>query len=267
MIIRPSDILSSSESGGWDGTSDDDRSGRANPNLESSMDWAEHQRIVFEAGKLLPIGEIPFTVAPNRDGRDAFSRLQAAYHETGSRSVLKVSKGIHQPLTNPHLQLRLETSFGGGGGTPIQTAVNTFHLDVSAIDSTDLDDRFQWKGVQFSVVVGSKTYSWPESATRQFKQNSLTRRNSISANDLNDHLQAVAAAKALAEAEALAALETARLKTFAASHGIVGSNVGGFLKGRGVPGTDGQYQYNKEKDLKIRFKAKGDSYFTIVTPQ
>lgn len=265
MIIKPDDIKTSSASGGWDGNSENESTGITNPNLESSMSWAEHQRIVFEARSLLPVGDIPFTTPPNRDGRDAFKDLQSAYQDSRSRSELKVSKGIHQPFTNPHLQLVLLTSFGSGA--TLQTKTNTFHLDVSAIDSPDLPDRFQWKGVQFSVVVGANTYSWPESVTRQLKQRSATRRNSISASDLDKHFQAIADAKARAEAAALALVEDTRLRAFAASHGITGSNINKFIRGAGVPGTDGQYQYNKEGDRKVRFKGKFDSYFAVVDPQ
>lgn len=224
------------------------------------MDWAEHQRIVFAARGLLPVGDIPFTVKPNKAGREAFARLQSAYQETGSRSVLKVSKGIHQPTVNPHLQLRLETTFGKGAEA--QTAVNVFHLDVSAVDTPEMEDRFQWKGVQFSCVVGKNTYAWPENATSIIVKRE--RRNSVSSVDLNAHILAVAEAESLAKAEAEAKLLAERLEAFAKQHGIDGRNLNNFKKGRSVPGTDGAYQYGKPKPGDIGFQRRGTRGYVLV---
>src|SRR5690348_17354316 len=140
MISRPENVLQTDERGGWDGESVDEATGYLNPNLESAMDWAEHQRIVYNARNLVA-GDL--AVAGPSDVRTAFKELKAAYEDPHTRSELFVSKGIHQPHDKPHLQLRLESTYYNKGDVS-RVSKNTFHLHVSAVDTADKVDSFQW---------------------------------------------------------------------------------------------------------------------------
>ncbi len=157
------------------------------PNLESTMDWAEHQRIVCSARKLLTTWS-----ADKHQGKakDAFKALNDAYNTPDSRSVLRVSKGIHQPLVNAHLQLRVDRTFGSASKGNEGSAVYTFHLNVEASEIKGvegLDNSFQWEGVQFSYKNEKVWAKWPALAVAPRMKNKLTRRQSISAVDLAEH--------------------------------------------------------------------------------
>ena len=121
MISMPEDVLTTGESGGWDGNSVDSKTGKLHPNKETEMDWAEHQRIVFNARSLLAG---PIETNPS-DVKKAFKELQSAYTEWTSRSVVKVSKGIHQPFDKPHLQLRMVTTYTEKGVVTGETSGNS----------------------------------------------------------------------------------------------------------------------------------------------
>jgi len=198
-LILPSEI---GQRGSWDGTSAHPVvAGRTVPNKETSMSWAEHQGIVLNASKLL-IGAVP----------EEFEDLKHAYHGehsvsgTGSRSSVKiyVSKGIHQPETNPHIQLETEAQllthqFPGDKKSKLVPKTDAppriwkYHLDVSAVDCKNKADSFQWVGVQFSRQVGSTIHVWPKTALVVMKSPATTvgRRNSISSADLAAHVDAV----------------------------------------------------------------------------
>lgn len=190
MISMPEDVLSTDEEGGWNGESVDSHTGNLNPNKETAMSWAEHQRIVFNARSLLA-GTIE--ISPS-DVKKAFRELQSAYTDWSSRSVVKVTKGIHQPLDKPHLQLRMVTTYTDKGEVTGE-AIRKFHLHVSAIDTPQKDDSFQWKGVQFSLEHNGFFYYWPLVATVNRKQYGVGRRNSVSQVGLEAHVLAVAEAE------------------------------------------------------------------------
>ncbi len=224
MITLPSDVLESEGEGfEWDGMDG------VHPNKETAMDWAEHQRIVCEA-RLLVQGDAPGAGVPKK----VFKQLKSAFTELNSRSVVRVSKGIHQPKVDPHLQLRVTTDFGA------QQSSHKFHLNVSAVAVADPgglgDERFQWKGVQFSFVhTDGLTYKWPAVAAINNKGSHRTRRLSISTAGLQEHideqLRLQREAEAAAETEAFdKALETF-IETYGSRSGKVShtaSNAGEF---------------------------------------
>jgi hypothetical protein len=204
MIVQPSDV---GQDANWDGTSVDRHTNRVHPNLQSSMDWAEHQRIVCEARGLVTPNR-PYLQGDSERERfitNGFFELQAAYL---SRQVdLLVSKGIHQP-NNPHIQVRTRNTNG-------RTPAYTFHLVLSAEPVAGLDGRFQWKGVQFTLM-GAHTYSWPVNAMRAVRGR---RTASISSSSpvLQRHLNALERARAAQEARELAEAERARAAIAAAA--------------------------------------------------
>lgn len=245
MITMPEHVLATDAFGGWDGRSVDPNTNKEHPNKETGMDWAEHQRIVCAARGLLAseIETAPSTV------KQAFKELQSAYNTADSRSVVRVSKGIHQPEDNPHIQLRVVTKFGQG-----QEAVRKFHLDVSAQDTPLKDEAFQWAGVRFSFKHVNNRYYWPLAASPIVRKDA--RRKSISSVDLEAHviLMAEIAAEAKLEEEKKALDE--RLKAWMLKYGIVASNLSKLRRGSSVPGKDGAYQYGKDGS-ELRFQKTG----------
>lgn len=199
MISRPEDVTQTQagdETYTWDGTSIDLNSGRTVSNKETAMDWAEHQRIVFNARTLLASD-----ISHTGDVKKAFKALQSAFNDTNSRTEVRVSKGIHQPLTNPHLQLRTLSTFKGESGAISNSVVHKFHLNVSAVDTPELADRFQWVGVQFSYLHNGNTFRWPIVAgVSQVKRE---RRASISFASLAAYIEKQNEAQAAAEKLAL----------------------------------------------------------------
>lgn len=222
MITLPSDVLAESNDPtdvsedaigyAWDGKDG------VNPNKETAMDWDEHQAIVFGARGLLGDGTFGAEIGKQNyisgDVRVAFKQLYAAYAKNGV-SVVRVSKGIHQPTVDPHLQLRTSTQHDGG---PVLH--HKFHLNVSAEPVTGVDGlatgRFKWMPVQFAMKHVDKTlYKWPRIVTssRKDKQTSLKlRRLSISTTDLQAHMDVMAEEKAAAEQVELEAKTAAAKK-------------------------------------------------------
>lgn len=198
MITVPADVLASGVSGGWDGESVDSNTGRLNPNKETSMTWAEHQRIVCAARSLLAtdIQLVPDEV------KKVFESLKSAYHKQPTEYYLKVSKGIHQPFDNPHLQLYLQGTFRQKGVTYLQDHGKKFHLNLSAVDAPEKEDAFQWQGVQFSYMYNNTSYQWPVNAPVTPKSRAVGRRNSVSAVDLQSYIRKLEEEKQAAENKA-----------------------------------------------------------------
>jgi hypothetical protein len=208
VIATKDSVLSVDGAAGWDGVSPHPQEGHDVANKESEMDWPEHQRIVFAAAGLL--ANLP-TENINAAG-ELLVKLKAAYNSDDY--VLKVTKGIHQPYTNSHIQVTLFESDG-------TTKVSSFHLNVSPA-VTVLADRFQWKPVQFTAeavewIKGQKIMryaEWPVGANHVFKNaganQGAPRRNSISSVDLEARVAANAEREARKQEKA--AEEAERLK-------------------------------------------------------
>lgn len=257
MITRPEDVLATGESGGWDGRSIDPRTNIEHDNKETAMDWAEHQRIVCEARKLLA-GEIE--IGPS-DVKKAFRELQSAYNDASSRSVVKVSKGIHQPTVNPHLQLRVVSTFRNG--QEVTEAVRKFHLDVSAVDTPEMDGRFRWTPVQFSFKHTNKQrYQWPLAANPVIRKRE--RRLSVGSVELGAHLQAQELERQKEAARLESEAEDRKLRGWLAEYGIANSNLNKLKKGQSVPGRDGAYQYGKLAAGKLAFQRSGTKGYQLV---
>ena len=195
MITMPADVLATDVSGGWDGESEDTNTGRINPNKETGMSWAEHQRIVCAARSLL-VTEIQ--LAPDAV-KKVFESLKAAFNEQDSKYVVRVSKGIHQPTVNPHIQLYLQGTYRQQGQTFLQDHGKMFHLNLSAVDTAEKSDSFQWKGVQFSYKHNGMFYQWPVNAPITMKSMAVGRRNSVSSVDLQTYIRKLADDKVAAE--------------------------------------------------------------------
>jgi hypothetical protein len=187
MITLPAEI---SQGGQWADTSIDPATGQRNDNLDSKMDFAEHQRIVCSAREL-------FAGAPAFAGSAAAISLQHlndAYTTAAAGYVLLVSKGIHQPTTNPHIQLTLKHTV-----SPIQVDEYVFHLNVSAsqgkLDVEVSDEFFHWRGVQFSAKRAGVSATWPVAVAVTPKDH-LRRRMSLSPDGLQKMLEAIETEKA-----------------------------------------------------------------------
>jgi hypothetical protein len=217
----------------WDGQSPDpNTAGKMNPNKVTAMDWAEHQRIVFNARGLLASWKPD---SHPGHGKKAFKALKDAYDGTyGNRSVLRVAKGIHQPLNNPHMQIRVISTFTDAD-KKVSTTRYTFHLDVSArevVGVDGLDTSFQWEGVQFKCEDANTWYRWPAQAVRNMKNSSASRRSSISFASLDKYKTDLAekeAARLKLEKQKQAELQAtnleaairAELKRFEEAEGLV----------------------------------------------
>lgn len=178
MITLPSDIL---QAAGWDGKStvSTPKGDKEYDNLESAMDFAEHQRVVLSAASLLASysnAASGWNVPPDPEdqaAQAAFTDLKACYEETTSPHALYITKGIHQRDTNAHIQLIL--SVPGSGKW------RTFHLNVTAtLENVDrgatLKNKFVWGPAQFSWSSENHNYFWPKVAARTTRP----RGNSIS---------------------------------------------------------------------------------------
>jgi hypothetical protein len=195
MITMPADVLATDVSGGWDGESEDKNTGNVNPNKETGMSWAEHQRIVCAARNLLTteIQLLPDEV------KTVFDTLKSAFNEQGSKYVVRVSKGIHQPTVNPHIQLYLQGTYRQKGEVYLKDHGKMFHLNLSAVDTAEKSDSFQWKGVQFSYKHNGMSYQWPVNAVITKKSLAVGRRNSVSSVDLQAFINKLAHDKVVAE--------------------------------------------------------------------
>ena len=191
----PADVLATDVSGGWDGESEDSNTGKINPNKDTAMSWAEHQRIVCAARNLLAteIQMLPDEV------KKIFDSLRSAFNDQKVSYVVRVSKGIHQPTVNPHIQLYLQGTFRQKGQTYLKDHGKKFHLNLSAVDTAEKSDAFQWTGVQFSYIHDGLTYNWPVNAVINKKSQALGRRNSVSSVDLQAFINKLAQDKVDAE--------------------------------------------------------------------
>jgi len=195
VISLPSEIQKGAT---WDGKTGFD------PHLESTMDFDEHQRIAFAALQLLA-GDL--AVADNAAGAK-LEALKAAYEGGSADDVLYISKGIHQPRTNPHMQLQLKR------GAHVSY---TYHLNVSTTDSGVVglpESYFHWVGVQFTAeaqsVHGTLNACWPLVAARDMKGVHNRRRLSIAPENVQGKIEAIAQA-AKEEQERADRVEQARL--------------------------------------------------------
>lgn len=193
-LIQPAAIT---QRASWNGRSPHPHTvGQTVPNLESAMDWAEHQTIVVKALALLAGDAVP----------ELFKPLKSAYEDTvveGRKTKIYVSKGIHQPETNPHLQLETESKPINPKATGA-AYIRRFHLVVSAVPTGQMDGRFKWTGVQFSCSDDANmVHEYPVGVVPQMKAPATTRgrRNSVSTADLSAHIKVLEAAAALLAAE------------------------------------------------------------------
>jgi hypothetical protein len=190
MITLPSEIQQGDT---WDG-----RTG-FQKHLDSSMTFEEHQRIAFNALSLLA-GDL--AVAENAAG-EKLKALKEAYEGGSKDSVLYISKGIHQPETNPHMQLQLKRG----------TSSHTYHLNVTVSDN-DIpglpQSYFHWVGVQFAAEAGSASACWPLIAMRDTKFKHPRRRMSIAPSEVQPMIEAIARTKR-EEQERTDRIERARL--------------------------------------------------------
>jgi hypothetical protein len=178
------------EGGAWNGKTGLEK------HLESSMDFEEHQRIAFDALQLLA-GNL--AVADNAAGQK-LKELKDAYEAGDPADVLHISKGIHQPATNPHMQLQLKR-----GNWSYK-----FHLNVS-VSSNRIqglpEEYFHWVGVQFTadadtIPHGKVHACWPLNPVWDMKNRHSRRRLSIAPQDIQDTINAIALAKQKAQDEA-----------------------------------------------------------------
>ena len=169
------------------------------PTADSSV------RIAFDALQLLSgdLGGVPDNAAGAK-----LKALKEAYEGGDADDVLYISKGIHQPRSNPHMQLQLKR----GKGTWY-----TYHLNVTmAEDLIDglAEDYFHWVGVQFTAeatsVYGNQQASWPLVATMDVKGRHNRRRQSIAPKNVQARIEAIARAEQ-EERERQEKIENARL--------------------------------------------------------
>jgi hypothetical protein len=190
MITLPADVKKGAN---WDGVSKDPNTGAMVNNLESAMSFAEHQRIVCGARDLLV--NMDFTAVDQQANlaKAALMILKAAYCDVDGGTVY-ISKGIHQPYGNPHIQLTVEKDGDD----------HLFHLDVSAHEVVSDDsgkEHFHWRGVCFSARVKNNaafgdpntfdTFFWPQGVAptpKRFRD----RRDSISGPQLQKVNNAIA---------------------------------------------------------------------------
>jgi hypothetical protein len=182
MITLPEHVKFSTaegEANRWNGVD----AANGTPNKETEMDWAEHQRIVCAARQLVQ-GDPP----GGGEVKKAFKELKSAYNDEKGRSEIRVSKGIHQPTVDPHLQIRMTTKY-----SPNNISTRKFHLNVSAETNASTnqlgDENFLWQPVQFSFKHSDGLiYTWPVAAVAGKKKGDAGRRLSISNADLKDSI-------------------------------------------------------------------------------
>ncbi|MEL7468521.1 MAG: hypothetical protein AAFN27_08700 [Pseudomonadota bacterium] len=195
-LIKPENVMKRDD---WSGQSQHPQEPKMVPNKETGMAWAEHQRIVAEAASLVSGSGVPESL---KNLKLALTKRQ----DEGKKSSVYVSKGIHQPCTNPHMQLQTETHTKNNGSWG-SAYIQTYHLNVSAeaqLDIEGMTDKFTWKGVQFTIGDGGQGKRWPEIANPVKKKavGASGRRNSISGPAYADRVKQIAR-----EAEAAAAEE------------------------------------------------------------
>jgi len=158
--------------GNWNGISEDKNSGLDVSNYETAMDLNEHKRIVVEAATLFLKQGWPQVMA--NGAWEKLLVLKNACTKTNNLVIL-ISKGIHQPLTNPHIQLAIDSLD--------YPDTLRFHLDLSADDKnyerahSGGDMLFVWRGVQFTAVDRQHKAAWPPNATVTAKATNIRRRS------------------------------------------------------------------------------------------
>jgi hypothetical protein len=172
---------------GWDGLSEHKNSIGKVRNLDSKMDFKEHQRIVFQAlqqllgGNMNLGGNLRFTKAG-----EALEALKEAYDQPSCYdTVLKIKKGIHQPYSNPHIQLLLEHN----------DEEYEYHLNVAVSDDRIRglpEEYFHWVGIQFTAAIGGVVVCWPLNARPNPKVHSR-RRMSIAPDAVKGVIEKLAA--------------------------------------------------------------------------
>lgn len=205
MAILPSEVKSRS---GWDKTSAHpiDPSIQV-PNKETSMPWSEHQRIVAESAKLLVGDAVPEIFHNLRIALGIISSKKPMGGEEMQEetATIYVSKGIHQPQTNPHMQIETETKTirtkGKGRGKTTRESkvyIQRYHLNVSVEvrkDITGMSGRFTWQGVQYTALDSDgKTVAWPVGVSIFMKlpTSDKMRRNSVSGSDYAEKVAQIA---------------------------------------------------------------------------
>lgn len=201
VLIKASEV---GNRGGWDGTSPHPQTGVQVPNKETAMDWTEHQNVVAASASLMAGTGIP----------EIFENLRIALGNVSpkdKKASIYVTKGIHQPHTNPHIRIETETFTKLGNGWS-NAYVQTYHLNVSAKEQPDITgmaNRFSWTGVQYTFGEGGVGECWPVGVARTMKlRNGVAgRRNSVSGPEYAAKVKQLsdeaAAAKAVEDFDAL----------------------------------------------------------------
>lgn len=171
----------------WSGMSEDpNQPGVLVPNLDSKMDLEEHRRIVLEAAALFT-GPFPAYAGP---AWESLRQLRTVFTTTTKEPVY-ISKGIHQPTVDPHIQLTMAVKNDN-------TTKNVqFHLNLTAVDRGDDRSgtmRYTWKAVQFTAVAGNVLAAWPQAVARKVKEQNI-RRLSVSPSEWQKVKDAVDKAK------------------------------------------------------------------------
>jgi hypothetical protein len=171
----------------WSGTSTADGGGE-HKNLDSEMNFIQHQRIVLAAGKLLAnfdavksnVEWYKINKITGPEAAGALGSLKNCYERSDGNITLSIAKGIHQRKSDPHITLSVKV-----GGLKSKE----FHLNLSAVKLSGDHARgltekdFQWVGVQFSY---NSQFKWPEACARSFSNVTgigNRRRHSISLTD------------------------------------------------------------------------------------
>jgi hypothetical protein len=116
------------------------------PHTETKLNSVEHIRIVKKA---LHMFEGQIDVDDSGPGEKLIA-LKEAYDRDWDSDFLYIMKGIHQPTSNPHMQLKLEFE-----DVLDNKYKYLYHLDVSASEDPIQGlsaDYFHWVGVRFSAT-------------------------------------------------------------------------------------------------------------------
>jgi hypothetical protein len=113
-------------------------------------------------------------------------QLKEAYEGGDENDVLYIAKGIHQPDTNPHMQLKLKRGNGW----------YTYHLNV-AVSNADIpglhSGYFHWIGVQFAAEDGKLEACWPlVPSSKDTKYRHARKRWSIAPKNVQSTIEAIA---------------------------------------------------------------------------
>ncbi len=219
------------EDGNWAGVSKDSNDQfQDNQNTETTMGLEEHRRIVLAAVSLFLPANGAFLTENSRPAE--YLRQLKAVYTTTSNKALKISKGIHQPTVNPHMQLTLDVDIDG------KTIPVAFHLNVSARDKgddTSGERRFVWEGVQFTAAGHGQVACWPKQVNVLCKETKSMRRRSIGQSDWDQVVEAVAAAKLKAEQKKVTNANRAEETAFIQAWTLYRKN--NFAKVKGLTGS------------------------------